>query len=271
MIEKIHHITLPTVIDRDSVKTLETNLAEWMELAGVQLHVFDFRFTAKVHPSLYGHMARFRKESEKKKVRVVSINLKPEVLRQLQNDGVDGALGYLKDLKFGDKEKSKDSPEEIKLHLNKYLINSAQVAIKTMFNTTAAANEQPSEKNEDFKPERFFRVAVVDSNGPTINSRFRLYFEKSCLDGLVSAITGAAVQPSDQELIDSTASELLNLIYGTAKSKLNDDRNYNLPPAIPVMIPVPQAFNERANKPGLNVISFTTPHGAFFLEFQLAA
>lgn len=270
VIEKINHISLPAAINKDVAKDLETAATAWIELP-VQIHVFDFRMVGKVHSSIYAPMAKFKKDLEKQnKGKVISINLRPDVLRQVQSDGMTAAIGYVKQLANIEKAKNKDSAGEMRTWMIKYLIDAARDAMNTMFSVTVAADDKYSENHSDFGADRFFKVAAISAQSPLMKARLRLYFEKPCLEGLAKVISNN--ETADDELVSSTASELLNLIYGAAKSKLNNDRGYDFSPAIPVVIPVAQALTERKAQPAqLSLIPFVTPLGSYYLEVELYA
>lgn len=270
VIEKINHVRLPPVITKETVKEIEEGLASWKDLP-VQIHVFDFSVVLKLHPSLYAQILKFKKELEKStRAKIISINFRPEILQKVQADGMELAIGYLKNLANLDNNKKKDQGGEVKVWMMKYLIDSAREAMTTMFKFDVKASEGASTPPPSLTSENCYRVAAVSAEGHAFKTRLRLYFERSCIEGLARVVSDPG--PTDEALVNSTATEVLNLIYGSAKSKLNNDRGYKLNPAIPTVIPFEQTVQERSATPlDTKWVSFATPVGSYYLEVGFSA
>lgn len=270
VIEKINHVRLPPVLTKDTTKELEESFQKWMDLP-VQVHVFDFSVVLKLHNSVYGPLMKFKKDVEKtKKAKIISINFRPEVFQKLQNDGMELAIGYIKNLNNLDPNRKKDQAPDIKVWMMKYLIDSAREAMSTMFKVNVTASEGAATPPAGVAPETCYRVAAVNAEGQSFKARLRLYFERACIEGLARVV--AEESSPDDALVNSTASEVLNLIYGSAKSKLNDDRGYKLNPAIPQVIPFDQTVSERSATPlDTKWVSFATPLGSYYLEVGFSA
>jgi hypothetical protein len=269
VLASINHISLPSDVSSDDAKVLEAAVTAWLDLP-VQIHVFDFKGVQKLHRAFYPPTAKFKKDAESKQTKLISINLSPEILAQIKADGVERAFGYMKNLNFNNRPASRDSLEETRTWLIKYAINSGRAAMNMMFNTTVAADENYRETPKDFAPDKFFKVAVIHAESPRFSAAFRLYFEKATLEALARVTAETARTEVDQELLLSTASELLNIIYTSVKSKVNDERGYQLPPALPALVDPAQLAQEK----GLvdhhaSWIPFVTPLGAYYLQIDL--
>jgi CheY-specific phosphatase CheX len=74
--------------------------------------------------------------------------------------------------------------------------------------------------------------------------------------------------PVDEETVESMASELLNLIYGQAKSHLNDQEGFSLPAAIPRLVRKDQFTSIRRSDSAqhLSILPLVTPLGSFYVE-----
>ncbi len=270
VLETVNHISLPQAISKDDVKTFESHGLDWCKLP-VQLHVFDFKALRSLHRSIYPAVLKFRSAAEANNAKLISINLNADLLEQLKKDGMDKPFGHLKNLKLLDPPKSKDTPDEIRNWLIKYLVEAARAAMNTMFSTTVAADENYREITRDFNPESYYKIAMITADGPMMRARFRLYFQKATLEGLTRTMLSPGVI-ADSETLESTATELLNIIYTTAKSKLNNERGYELPPAIPILISAAQALAaHKGSARDTSVIPLVTPLGAYYLELELGA
>lgn len=266
-VEKVNYITIPEEVGKDDVKEFELLAIDWGKLS-VQLHAFDFKQTTKVHASFYNSAVQFRKKLTSQTCKVVSLNVPQNILDQMKAAGVENAMGYLKNFNSLKKTNTEDTPAQARLWLGKYLIDSARNAMSVMFKTTLNAEENFSETIKNMHPERFTQVSFLASEGPVLKANVRLYFEKKILENFVKA--GLPSQtPADTETFNSMATELLNVIFSAAKSKLNDDRGYRMPTGIPALITPVQAMTERKGHwRDSRVIPMTTPHGEFFVELE---
>src|SRR5690606_1171225 len=121
---------------------------------------------------------------------------------------------------------------------------------------------------DDFNLSEFYRISVIEVSNDFMEAQFRLCFEENCLKGLTKAMTGDRDEPN-QEATDGTALELMNLIYGGAKSRLNDEKFFNLPSAIPSLLKKEQVMALRPSTAQRRlVIPFSTNYGSFYLDIQ---
>ncbi len=267
----INHISLPSQLDGDDPKAFAAICAEWC-LLPVQIHVLDFKGVEKIMPSFYPLATKFKKDAELRRTKLISINVSPRILERLKVDGMDLNFGYMKDTNLAHKPASKDTLEEARTWMIKYAVEAGRAAMNMMFNTTVAADENYRETPKDFRPEKFYKVAIIRGDSPRFKAVFRLFFERSTLEALTKTIADSTGTEVDQELLLSTATELLNIIYTSVKSKVNDERGYDLPPAIPALLdPVQAAQDKGIMGRGASWVPFVTPLGAYYLQIELGA
>ena len=267
VIESINHVSLPSEMTKDDVKQFEKLTSLWSGLS-VQLHVLDFKEVNKLHISFYASAIQFRKRIESPTCKMISINISDNLLEKMRDQGVEKAIGHLKNINVLKKTKSEDSGADARTWVAKYLLDSTRKAMETMFKTTVSADDKFKDTMKNLKPERFSHIAAVSSVGPVLQATFRLYFERNVLEKFVRASLPdeTNIQP---ELLSSTATELLNVTFATAKSKLNDDRGYQMPGGIPTLIgPVEAMTNRRGHWRDTRVIPMFTPLGEYYLEIE---
>lgn len=267
----INHISLPSQLDGEDPKYFEVISAGWC-LLPVQVHVFDFKGVEKIMPSFYPLATKFKKNAELHRTKLISINVSPRLLERLKADDMELTFGYMKDTNLAHRPTSKDTLEEARTWMIKYAVEAGRAAMNMMFNTTVAADENYRETPKDFKAEKFFKVAIIRGDTPRFKVVFRLFFERNTLEALTQTIADATRTDVDQELLLSTATELLNIIYTSVKSKVNDERGYALPPAIPALLdPVQAAQDKGIMGRGASWVPFVTPLGAYYLQIELGA
>jgi hypothetical protein len=268
VVQTVHYVEVPEAESAD----FHDKVGAWLGLA-VNTHVFDFKNVANIGESFSQEFQKFKSAALAKNCNVISVNFRPTVLDGLRRRGQEKMFGYIGGIVDGvQKRTTADTPAEIRSWIIKYLVAASRDAMNIMFNTTVAADENYRENLKDFAAIAFYCAALVNVKSSTFTATLRLYFDKEVLRGLTALTLRSSTVLIDDEVIDSTATELLNLIYGGAKSKINDDRGYNLPNAIPTLITPKAAAEARSNDfKQLTVIPFVTPIGAYYLEIDFGS
>jgi CheY-specific phosphatase CheX len=266
IIATINYIECPTDISSTASKDFESKTSAWCDLP-TKIHALDFRRAKKVSPSFYQQIWNFQKSLEKKGIRLVSINITSDLEVQLKKDGVLEQFGLIRDFKSINHFVQKNSNhDDVRQTLVKYLVESGRHAMETLFQVTVAADENYLENLREFKIENFHRASTIAVASPFIKAEFRLYFPKDTLIKLTQQMVGEIY--TEEETLNSTVTELLNMIYGGAKSKLNDDKAYNLPAAIPTLVLKEGIAKLRRTQDlrQLVVIPYASPLGTYYLE-----
>lgn len=268
IIENINYVICPSDIDKTGVTNFEALSKQWLSYT-VLTHVLDFRNVKKIHQDFFSITSRFRQELTKKNSRLVSVNMNGEVLSLVTRAGMDKALGYIKDFNKKPVSAPKISEEELRKLLIKTLVQSAYHAMNIMFNSTLAADENYTHNAKEISFDHFSHASSLNIDNAFLKATFRLYFPEKTIVSLSRAFIGGNTNALDQETIESTATEFLNIIYGRAKSNLNDEHQFQLPPAIPTLCRG-QNFSQlrRSDPKNLVYLPLASPFGSFFLEID---
>ena len=271
VIQTVHYVEVPLSVATEGAEPFDKQANNWLQLA-VNTHVFDFKNVEKIDDTFSDHFQKFKKAALTKNCNVISVNFRPSVLERLRLKGQENIFGYVTSIDSAQNKTTGDTSLEIKNWFIKYLVAASRDAMNIMFNTTVAADENYRESRKDFRPEQFYRISWVQISSANLTARLRLYFDKETLVALTKIPLQSSLVAIDDEITDSTAMELLNLIYGGAKSRINDDRGYNLPTAIPKLMNPEQAASERAQAfTSSNIVPFVTPVGAYYLEIDFGS
>lgn len=268
LLESVNHVTFPREVTKETVREFDQLTVSWVNLK-VQLHVLDLNQVARLHTSFFPKAVQFRKKVEEKSgCRMVSINAAPNIVEQMRNAGVLSALGYLKNNNQVRKEKNEDTDAETREWIAKSLIESSRKAMTVMFKTTADIDEKFKDTIKNLHPERFSRISMIISVGPSARLTVRLYFEKPVLTKLIQQAM-PDVTEVDETVLDSMATELLNITYNSAKSILNDERGYQMPVGMPSLVTPAQALSQRfGHWRDSRVIPIITPLGTYYVELE---
>jgi chemotaxis protein CheX len=95
-----------------------------------------------------------------------------------------------------------------------------------------------------------------------------LCFDKRTFLNICENMLGDTYSEIDEEVEDAAA-ELLNIIFGKAKTDLNDKSGYNLKKAIPTIIKGPGIRVKQTTQPAI-ILPFESDAGTFTLEVELS-
>jgi len=270
VLEDIHYIIVPNVVAESAIPELTAKFDDWAKLT-VQLHVLDFNVCTQ-WPSTFTKMIKELSAKLKKTGgKLVSINMSDVMFLKVKQAGAEAAFNRVKNL-TEDLQKKKKQPTqaEIRRLLFKYLAQGAFKAVDVALNSTVSCDENYSVKPEDVKLDQFDMISVIEVNNDFLKADFRLISSVAVLDKLCRAMHGE--DDVDRELIESMGLELLNMIYGHAKSNLNDKEAFRLPAAIPKLVRKPDFHRlKRSSPPDLTIMPVVTPMGSFYVEVDFAS
>lgn len=269
VLNTIHYVEVPFSSGSCDTNGFELHSKNWLFLP-VDLHVFDFKNVHSIDTEFYNSFQKFKNAADAKNSQVVSINIRAPLLQTLKKEGRDQVFSVVENINSIKTPKPQDTEHEIHSWIVKFTVAAARMAMDTLFHTTVAADENYRESRKKFDPSLFHRIAWVDVKAPLVRFDLRLYIDRNTLENLTKALLESSMALTD-DIIDSTALELLNLIYSGAKSKLNTDRGYELPNVIPIMDSVTKISGSRKiDYNSIYLIPMATPVGTFFLEIDFS-
>ncbi len=268
-LEGIHYVKCPLAVSEVLVSQLIEDFKKWAELP-VHLHVIDFGNMPQASVAFLKSFQDFSAQVRARGAELISINMSEPVRREVKKLGMDTTFNRIQNYP-GDLYRKKIIPDmEKKRLLFKYLAQAAYVAIEVTLNSTVSCDENYSTKFESIPAGDIDLVTVISINTDFIQAEFRLCSSKKVLRKFAAAMLGNAVA-IDEELVESMALELLNMVYGHAKSNLNDKEGFHMPPAIPRLIRKPEFHRiKRSGSPLLTVMPMVTPMGSFYIEVDFA-
>jgi CheY-specific phosphatase CheX len=200
---------------------------------------------------------------------LVSLNMTGELQKEvsrLKLDLVFSALQNVSELT----QKRQISPDDLRRLLIRYLIRGAYSAVEVALNSTVSCDENYLAKPDKVSVQDLDMMAVIDVRGDFLNAQIRLAAASEVLKRLASRMLGGSTVIED-EMIESMALELLNLIYGHAKSYLNDKESFQLPAAIPRLVRKDQfdTLKRSTSVANLSILPLVTPMGSIYVEVDI--
>lgn len=121
--------------------------------------------------------------------------------------------------------------------------------------------------NEKSYPESIAIAGVISISTDKFTGTIALAFPERVFLGIYSSMFGEKVDKINTDIEDA-AGEILNIIYGSAKTKLNATMGMKLAPALPAILSGEKIQIRQKTHQKLVVLPFETPHGGFQIEIS---
>jgi len=260
----VHLITCEGVIDGKDPRALETEFKAWL-VATPTVHVLDFKNVTSIENSAYRPFVLFNQALKSNGKALYVLNLAPEIAQQIKQDGLTSVFVGVSSI-----EEAKRRATGGRLTVDVNFINPFIMAAKTVLETQAQTALTPG-KPYLKKPGELLPMEIAGVIS-LVSSDFRgsitICFPGEVFLKIYENMVGekhALITPE----IEDAAGELLNIIFGQAKTVLNDQRGFNLEKAIPtVLVGEKLKVHHQSRNPAI-VLPFSSPAGEFHIEILI--
>lgn len=263
-------IRLPSVIGTDLQSDWEKATDQWLA-ESVGLYVFDFKNTIEIKNNAYRLLISFSQSVQKNNKRISSIHLSDFLMKQIKADGIDKKLNPVADLAAATKPAQGGSKQAVDLVILNHFISSTQTTLEVQASTPCTPGKPFVMKGEGQRSDLPVAIAGII---PIVSDKFKgsisVCFPREVFLKIYSAMVGEDAPEITPEMKDAAA-EIMNIIYGGAKTELNKVGGFDLKPSLPTVIAGDNLMvHKNANTPVL-VIPFTVSSGKFQIEIALEA
>lgn len=244
-------------------KDLEINIKQWLMLAE-STHVIDLSELQTIDTSVISQLLIFQKTLKKVDKKLHIVYPQSAVKDILIERGILQSLGYKENIKDCYSTKQvKAQMKKIDIAMLNPFVEGASKAFEVQIGL-AIRPLKPSSKKYIFENGDAI-AGILSLDIPNFKGQISICFNKEVFCKVYAALLGEEITNIDSESSDA-ASELLNMIYGHAKTVLNNQFNLNLQPSIPkaILNPAPTP----STSPVL-VLPFESDSGPFRLEIQV--
>lgn len=256
-------VTMPELSDRDKVAAFEKRTAQLL-LDPAILHVFDFSSTTKIDQSFYRILSVYKKSLEKSGKRLVSIHLRQDLLKEAQSMGMGAAFHPVESLERAKEQLVVKTPKN-KPHLDFAVLEPFIEGTINTLKVQANLNIKVEKPYIKMKEESSIAIAgVISTNNPEMPGSIALCFSRDVFLKIYEAMVGERHQEISQESQDA-AGEMLNIIYGHAKTRLKKD-GYTLDMAIPVVLTGEKVKMQIGERGKSVILPFECEYGKFHIE-----
>lgn len=261
-IQRVHYMRVPSDLKDSDLADFELDLQDWRRL-DVDMHVFDVN-GLKLAPNEFFNLVRdFSGAVAPKKT--VSLNVTDDLLKEIETRQLTKIFNRVS--KFPEDLIETRKIADHRPLLIKYIVEATRKSVEEALHSSLKCDLKSLTK--PLPLEQFDLISVVDVNNAFLKVQFRLCATLEVMKKASCAMLGDSVA-LDNEMVEGMAGELLNWIYGMAKSQLNDKESFRLPPCIPKVVNKSN-FNTIARSKGAFAIPMVTPLGTFYVEVDIAS
>ncbi len=269
VLQGVHYMKLPETVPVEAITALIDDMRKWAKLE-VHMHVMDFNNLKTAPEELFRAIQGFEVLLKMRNLNMLSINIDDAIASEIETLRLESTFGRSIERAKVDPNNLKpfDEAKHKKLLL-KYLVNAAHEAVQVTLQSTVSVDENYLSKIENVPMHEFDLISVVNTNNEFLKAEFRLLTSSKVVQRFAHAMLGKDTLV-DADLVDSMVQELLNMIYGHAKSNLNDKENFRLPSAIPKVLHQKDFGRiKRSGPTKLTILPMVTPMGSFYIEVDL--
>lgn len=264
-VQGVHYIKFPSQVTDDAIPKLIDDFRQWAKME-VQVHILDFGRLEQATEDFYRAIQGFEVLLRLRNMKMLSINVSDSVNQAIEDLRLESTFNRLQEAERSAPKKKWMTQGALKKMLFRHLVQAAHKSVEVTLHSTVSCDENYLTKVEAIPYDKVDLICVISANNEFLKADFRLLSSFTVLDRFAKTMLGKDVHVDD-EMRESMASELLNMIYTQAKSGLNDAEEFNLPGGIPKVIKKP-GFGQikRSGSSNITLMPMVTPMGTFVIE-----
>ncbi len=262
----VNVITLPAMLDAKVVKDLEVAIKGWL-LVPCAIHVLDFKEVQAFTSAVYRPFVLFNQALKNNQKALYCLNIPAKFGPQIKQDGLTSVFVGVSSI---DEAQKKFKGQVEKVTVDVEFINPFIMAAKTVLETQANTQLKPG-KPYLKKPDEQIQMeiaGVISLVSQDFKGSITICFPAVVFLQIYENMVGEKHAKITKEIEDA-AGELLNIIFGQAKTVLNDQKGYALEKAIPtVLVGDRLTVHHQARSPAL-ILPFESTAGSFHVEIVM--
>lgn len=262
-------INLPPSITATNVEPIVTEMKAWVETTAV-VFLLDFNGVSVMANSSYRTFLLLNQTLKKSGKTLLCLNCSKTLQMQFKVDGLLSVFTCVNSME--EVRRLTGQAPESKPSMNVEFITPFIAAAQSALQVQATIQSTPGKPH--LKTEKFaYEVGiagVISLISEGFTGSIALCFPSAVFLKVYENMTGEAAKEITPEIQDA-AGELLNIIFGQAKTVLNDQKGHKISKAIPTILVGDRLKIQSQNRAQTIVLPFETPHGPFHIEVSLQA
>jgi chemotaxis protein CheX len=254
-------ITCPAVVDTNDPAEMEAQVKTWL-LSPSKIHVLDFKGSTDFKPTAYRTFVIYNQQLRANSKNLFVVNLNEDLQNQFKQDGLTSVF-----ISVASIEEAKKKAAPAKMSVDVEFINPFIAAARNVLETQAQIALTPGKAVLKKPDERIpMEIAgVIAMSCAEFTGSINLCFRAEVFLKIYENLTGEKHTVINSEIEDAAA-EILNIIFGQAKTVLNDQKGYALDRALPTVLTGDKLRLHHMSRSPAIVIPFESAVGTFHLE-----
>lgn len=259
-------ISLPSSITVANTQAIGTDMKQWAE-SPQPVIVLDFAGVLSMAPAAYRTFLLLNQTLKKSGKSMVCVNCPKSIATQFKIDGLLSVFVPVASLeearRLGGAPAEKPS---LNVEFIDPFIQAAQSALKVQANVESKPGK-PHMKAVKY-PYEIGIAGVISLVSDGFTGSIALCFPAQVFLKVYENLVGEPAKEITSEIQDA-AGELLNIIFGQAKTVLNDQKGYKISKAIPTVLVGDHLKIQSQNRNQTIVLPFETSFGHFHIEVSM--
>lgn len=258
-------ITCPPTIEVSDSNAMESLVKNWVSNPA-KISVLDLQGVTEIKPTSYRSFVLFNQALKANSKSLFVINASPELQKQFKQDGLGSVFVVVPSLDDAKKKGSPKSSTVVDVEFVNPFIAAARSVLETQAQITLTAGKAVVKKPDEKLPMEI--AGVIALSCKEFTGSINLCFRADTFLKIYEGLTGEKHTVINTEIEDAAA-ELLNIIFGQAKTVLNDQKGYTLDRALPTVLSGDRLSLYHSSRNPVIVIPFDSPVGPFHLEIVI--
>lgn len=260
--DEILVINMPMQFTRPEAEAFEVEAKSWLLLPQA-IHVLNFADLKKVDYRYYRMFVLFNKSLRGVNKYLYSVNINSEILGQIKKDGLNDVLMPFENLEAIRARHGKAKKTPIDVGIINTFLECTEKTLETQAGTKIKAGAPYLKEGSDPFPIQIAGLIKLESPNK-FNGNIAVCFQASTFLKIYSKMVGEEATEITDEIQDG-AGELINIIYGQAKTILNE-KGYDLGMALPTVLVGEKLKIRHQSREKSMVIPFESEAGPMFVE-----
>jgi chemotaxis protein CheX len=259
--EGIQFIVCPAIIEVKDSAAMEATIKGWL-ISPSKIHILDFKNVGLLRQSSYRHFVLYNQTLKANNKVLFCINVSVSVRAQIKQEGLTGVFVVVSTVEEAKRRASGPRPVIDVDFINPFIM-ATRAVIETQARTPLTPGKPSLRKPNERIPMEIAGVIALTCSEFT--GSISICFRADVFLKLYENMVGEKHEVITREIEDA-AGEILNIIFGQAKTVLNDKKGYTLEKALPtILVGEKLQLHHQSRNPAI-VLPFESPAGAFHLE-----
>lgn len=265
----LHLVTFKGNINEDTLTELQEYLKATLTQSGITV-ALDFQKVIDFQSKFFKEFVIFQRQVKSSSGRMVSLNMNAQLAQEIRSGGMESIFWMVKNIESLRTQGHEDKPKGKSLDAN--FINPFVEATNNIFSVQVGLKLTPAKAfviKADNRPEITGEVmaGTLSIVGEHFKGNFCISIGNSSFFVVYKQMFKETLTELNDDAKDALA-ELVNMIYGQAKTVLNDKHGYGIHPALPTIL-AGNALKVFHSSTGPSIcLPFSFDGGSFHIEIS---